>query len=166
MNVTGDVSLMDANDAANYVQSLTGDMVNVVFGARIDEDMKDKIQITVIATGLDENATSRASEIPSMMRYSSTFTTPQPVRTVPVRETTQTPTPAVRQTFQSTVNPAAAPRPTATVQTPQPAAVPPQPKAPEPQETFTQSLNTPVKPVSNVAEKNIQIPDFLRNTRK
>ncbi len=163
MNVTGDVSLMDANDAANYVQSLTGDAVNVVFGARIDDDMKDKIQITVIATGLDEAATSRASEIPSMMRY-NTFPTPQPVRST-IREPQQTQT-TTRLPFQQT---AAAPQPK------QPAGLnfqataspaPQQPKAPEPQETFTQNLNTPVKPVSNVAEKNIQIPDFLRNTRK
>lgn len=167
MNVTGDVSLMDANDAANYVQSLTGDAVNVVFGARIDDDMKDKIQITVIATGLDESATSRASEIPSMMRYNSPFGAVQPVRNT-VRDT-QT-APPVRQTFRETVNPQpVTPQKPSMGTSFQPGAAgtfASQPKVPEPQETFTQSLSTPVKPVSNVAEKNIQIPDFLRNTRK
>lgn len=167
MNVTGDVSLMDANDAANYVQSLTGDAVNVVFGARIDDDMKDKIQITVIATGLDEAATSRVSEIPSMMRYNTPFTTPQPVRST-IREPQQTQQTTRLPFQQTTAAPQTSqPKPAAGLNFQQTAsAAPQQPKTPEPQETFTQNLNTPVKPVSNVAEKNIQIPDFLRNTRK
>ena len=44
---------------------LTGDNVEVVFGAREDDTMKDKIKITVIATGLDERSTR--PDIPGML---------------------------------------------------------------------------------------------------
>ena len=36
INVSGDISLADASDAADYVRSLTGDDVNIIFGAMYD----------------------------------------------------------------------------------------------------------------------------------
>ena len=36
VNVSGDISLMDANDAASYVQNLTGEDTNIIFGALYD----------------------------------------------------------------------------------------------------------------------------------
>ena len=54
LNVSGDISIFDANDAASYVQELTGEDVNVIFGAKYDETMTDSCTITVIATGLDQ----------------------------------------------------------------------------------------------------------------
>ena len=56
LNVSGDISIFDANDAASYVQELTGEDVNVIFGAMYNADMTDTCTITVIATGLDQNA--------------------------------------------------------------------------------------------------------------
>ena len=37
INISGDISLMDANDAASYVQDLAGDNANIIFGAKYDE---------------------------------------------------------------------------------------------------------------------------------
>ena len=37
INVSGDISLMDANDAASYVQDLTGEDTNIIFGALYDD---------------------------------------------------------------------------------------------------------------------------------
>ena len=54
INITGDISLMDANDAASYVQELAGDEANIIFGAMYDESDVDYCRITVIATGLDQ----------------------------------------------------------------------------------------------------------------
>ena len=56
LNVSGDISIFDANDAATYVQQLTGEDVNVIFGAMYNADMHDSCTITVIATGLEQNA--------------------------------------------------------------------------------------------------------------
>ncbi|MBQ4068480.1 MAG: cell division protein FtsZ [Lachnospiraceae bacterium] len=53
INISGDISLMEANDAAMYVQDLAGDTANIIFGARYDDTYQDECKITVIATGLD-----------------------------------------------------------------------------------------------------------------
>ena len=52
INISGDISLMDANDAASYVQELAGDDANIIFGAKFDDSTADAATITVIATGL------------------------------------------------------------------------------------------------------------------
>lgn len=54
LNVSGDISLPDASDAADFVQSLTGEDVNIIFGAMYDESKTDSCTVTVIATGLEE----------------------------------------------------------------------------------------------------------------
>ena len=68
INISGDISLMDANDAASYVQDLAGDNANIIFGAKYDESMTDEATITVIATGL-ENAAAPKSKIMPDLRY-------------------------------------------------------------------------------------------------
>ena len=54
INISGDISLMDANDAASYVQELTGEDSNIIFGAMYDDSVADYARITVIATGLSD----------------------------------------------------------------------------------------------------------------
>mgnify|MGYP004457689167 CR=1 FL=1 len=69
INISGDISLMDANDAASYVQDLAGDEANIIFGAKYDETMTDEAVITVIATGLENAAQAPASKIVPKMQY-------------------------------------------------------------------------------------------------
>lgn len=52
INVSGDITLMDASDAAEYVQELAGENANIIFGATYDDTKSDEATITVIATGL------------------------------------------------------------------------------------------------------------------
>ena len=54
INISGDISLMDANDAASYVQEMAGENANIIFGAVYDDTYADEASITVIATGLDD----------------------------------------------------------------------------------------------------------------
>lgn len=54
INISGDISLMEANEAASYVQELAGESANIIFGAMYDEDCTDTCTITVIATGLED----------------------------------------------------------------------------------------------------------------
>lgn len=56
INVSGDITLMDAADAAEYVQELAGEDANIIFGAMYDDSVADYARITVIATGLSDNA--------------------------------------------------------------------------------------------------------------
>jgi len=54
INVSGDITLADASDAADYVRELAGEEVNIIFGAMYDETKTDTCTITVIATGLED----------------------------------------------------------------------------------------------------------------
>ena len=54
INISGDITLMDASDAAEYVQDLAGEDANIIFGAMYDDTNPDSATITVIATGLEE----------------------------------------------------------------------------------------------------------------
>lgn len=54
INVSGDISLMDANDAASYVQEMAGENANIIFGAMYDDTYADECSITVIATGIED----------------------------------------------------------------------------------------------------------------
>lgn len=55
MNITGgtNLSLYEVNEAADIVASSSDPEVNMIFGAVINEDLKDEIIVTVIATGFD-----------------------------------------------------------------------------------------------------------------
>lgn len=106
-NITGEVSLMEAYEAADYVQQLAGEEANIIFGARYDESMTDEANITVIATGLEiksgnEIVTRRRSvtaprqerqeEIET--RYDSRKQEPSSYRT---RKESEPPAPSVKQ---------------------------------------------------------------------
>jgi cell division protein FtsZ len=69
INVSGDISMYDADDAANFVQQLTGDDVNIIFGAMYDESQVDCCTITVIATGLESHGNGRMNfKTPSQLQ--------------------------------------------------------------------------------------------------
>jgi len=60
INITGSTSLKlaEVQEACSIVQSAADEDANIIFGAVLDEKMKDSVKITVIATGF------RDSEIP------------------------------------------------------------------------------------------------------
>jgi cell division protein FtsZ len=80
INFTGgpDMKLNEVRKAASMIYEEAGDNANVVFGALIDENMKDEISVTVIATGLDISASDTPREpeplplsaMPEIQRYS------------------------------------------------------------------------------------------------
>ena len=73
INISGDISLMDANDAASYVQELTGEEANIIFGAMYDDSVADYARITVIATGLTDAAPKNGSSFGGRNTASSPF---------------------------------------------------------------------------------------------
>ncbi|MGF9818470.1 cell division protein FtsZ [Brevibacillus agri] len=64
MNITGgtNLSLYEVNEAADIVSSAADPDVNMIFGAVINEDLKNELVVTVIATGFEQ--TQRAAEAP------------------------------------------------------------------------------------------------------
>jgi len=57
VNITGpdDMSIHELNSASSIIYEEAGDEANVILGCVIDENLKDEVKVTVIATGLNEN---------------------------------------------------------------------------------------------------------------
>ena len=123
INISGDISLMDANDAASYVQELAGDDANIIFGAMYDDTYTDEASITVIATGLDSSTATQPAV--NSRKVSQDSRNEQPQSSL-FQRTIGSATPAGRQAGTAPSN---------------------------------GKLRTPS---SNVQERDIQIPDFLR----
>ena len=90
LNITGDLTIFDAQAASEYVESITGDDVNVIWGFRTDETMTDTCVVTLIATGID-------MPIEAMMRikradkYVPTNPSPYATRTPQMQNTSTIP---------------------------------------------------------------------------
>ncbi len=144
INISGDISLMDANDAASYVQDLAGENANIIFGAKYDETKTDEATITVIATGLENAPVQQQSKIMPGLRYQQPVTPRTNAgvgngmvnRTAPVSSGMTQSRPVMPQQTQTPVMP-----------------------------SFS-GIQKPKRPESSVPEKDIKIPEFLKSTRK
>lgn len=79
INISGDVALQEANEAVSYIQDLTGEDTNIIFGVVDSEAEKDSVKISVIATGLE----SEEAEPSTAQKFSRTM---QPKTNFPTRE--------------------------------------------------------------------------------
>jgi len=70
INITGSASLKltEVNEASTIIQGAAHEDANIIFGAVLDEKMKDSVKITVIATGF------RDADIMRMRREETGFT--------------------------------------------------------------------------------------------
>ncbi len=61
INVTGgsNLSLYEVNEAAEIIIAACDPEVNMIFGASIDDNMKEEIKVTVIATGFEHKSATR-----------------------------------------------------------------------------------------------------------
>jgi cell division protein FtsZ len=67
LNVTGgtDLGLFEVNEAAEVVTGAADQNANVIFGAVIDESLRDEVRVTVIATGFGAPRRRRRIEAPA-----------------------------------------------------------------------------------------------------
>jgi len=79
LNITGgaDLGLFEVNTAAELVQQSADADANIIFGAVIDENLKDEILITVIATGFDKGPIVKKQPDKAFERPSHTQAQPQ-----------------------------------------------------------------------------------------
>ena len=68
INISGDIGLIEANEAAMYVEELAGESANIIFGAMYDDSKSDEATITVIATGL-HNGGGTQSKLQSRLEH-------------------------------------------------------------------------------------------------
>jgi cell division protein FtsZ len=64
INITGSTSLKlaEVQEACTIIQSAADDDANIIFGAVLDEKMKDAVKITVIATGFKDSDVRRRQQ--------------------------------------------------------------------------------------------------------
>ncbi|MBM7632500.1 cell division protein FtsZ [Geomicrobium sediminis] len=64
MNITGgsNLSLFEVHEAAEIVSDASDPEVNMIFGSVINENLKEEIVVTVIATGFDDVADKKAKQ--------------------------------------------------------------------------------------------------------
>jgi len=73
INITGSTSLKlaEVQQACSIIQSAAHEDANIIFGAVMDEKMKDSVKITVIATGFREAPTSRHRPLESRTSFAA-----------------------------------------------------------------------------------------------
>ncbi len=149
INVSGDITLMDASVASDYIRNLAGDDVNIIFGAMYDETMADTCNITVIATGIDDknNILPAAKPVAKPVQQpTAPQVTPTVTPQVQVQPNQVMPEPTIDTLTARSAQPVQPARPI----TPQPT---PRPQA---------GLNRAPEVRSSVEAKSLKIPDFLQ----
>lgn len=138
VNISGDISLMDANDAVMYIHDLVGADANIIFGAKYDDTASDEVTITVIATGLEDNAPAKAAPQAKPAVFARPQISPRDgIKAPSARDFARTSTEVVKPNRIEKVE---APR----LQTEEP------------------SVKEVDRPARRVAEKEISIPSFLK----
>ena len=164
INVSGDITLMDAADAAEYVQELAGEDANIIFGAKYDETMTDEATITVIATGLENPSMKmkpqqQAGGIGGRMVYPNTNNV-RPTGSVGIVSRAAA---AGNNSFPGVNNSNYANAGTGVGSRP---VNQPQAQAPTPSASNYSGIQRPKPVESNVKPVEINIPDFLKNPRR
>ena len=159
INISGDISLIEANDAASYVEELVGENANIIFGAMYDEDSQDEVSITVIATGIKER--TKTVETVRTVNTQTPQLNPSVANTVGTGSNTTPGLPSFLSN-QRPVAPGLSQRPEVPVANTQANLGG---YASTPQVNLSRPVETPESPSSRVRtgrENNIDLPDFLR----
>ncbi len=149
-NVTGgaDLGMKEVADAAEVITKNADSDVKVIFGATIDESMRDEIKVTVVATGFDgQSRSSMSASMKSVLSAGSLTAAPK-----------QAPAPAASP-FQ------AAPAPKPVAETPKqqpPAGVPRRIKSLEPEPQPSRFRQAAPAPANAAEEEELDIPAFIR----
>ena len=133
INFAGNIGMIEAYDAVNYLTEAAGDDVNIIFGTVDNETLGDEVSITIIATGIEaaakKNVYGSFGQTMGMNSFAKPATPVQPA--------------------QASVQPAAPVQPAVSVQptTPvQPAQIPVQPaQTPVQPATQTSAYRQPVQ---------------------
>ena len=178
INFAGNIGMIEAYDAVNYLTEAAGEDVNIIFGTVDNETLGDEVSITIIATGIEQAAKKNAYGSfgqTSMPTFTKPATTPTPVQTPvqPVSQPVQQPQASAYRAPQPT--PVQEPVQSAPTYVGQPMSAPQPKQAPKPSflnGTQGSAVNTtpqptPVttarpQPPKQEADGTIKIPEFLK----
>ncbi len=85
INITGgsDLTLFEVNAASSIIRESADEDANIIFGAVIDENMKDEMKITVIATGFERESVAVAAGSGAAVTTNSPRFVPRPADDIP-----------------------------------------------------------------------------------
>ncbi|KAB8030877.1 cell division protein FtsZ [Fluviispira multicolorata] len=91
INITGTstMTLHEISEASTLIQEAAHEDANIIFGAVIDENMEDRIRVTVIATGFDQarvafpESAHGFANIPQQNQFMQTNVNSQPQQAIP-----------------------------------------------------------------------------------
>lgn len=99
INFAGNIGMIEAYDAVNYLTEAAGEDVNIIFGTVDNETLGDEVSITIIATGIEQAAKKNVygsfgqTAMPTFAKPAQVQTPVQPAAPVqPVSQSVQQPT--------------------------------------------------------------------------
>lgn len=153
INFAGNIGMIEAYDAVNYLTEAAGDDVNIIFGTVDNETLGDEVSITIIATGIEGGA-SKSNTVGGFVANPFKPATATPVQPV---STPQVQSPIQQNVSQSTVQSAAY----------RPQQTPVTPTAETTQTGFASQQAAPTfsnQPIATPQPKQAARPSFLNNT--
>ena len=103
INFAGNIGMIEAYDAVNYLTEAAGDEVNIIFGTVDNETMGDEVSITIIATGIEAAAKKTYGNFAQSSMPA--FTKPVQSQAAQPASTPVTPAASPVQPVQQTVQP-------------------------------------------------------------
>ncbi|MFU8804653.1 MAG: cell division protein FtsZ, partial [Bradymonadaceae bacterium] len=154
VNITGgiDMTLTEINEAMSLIEDAAHEDANIIFGNVIEENMRDEIMITVIATGFDKKR-AQSAEQEQVSRYRDTSMNTEQGMPAPAsnqqRTADEPPKNVVHAFEESRPEPAAAQdRRASFIRTP------------------AGTTETPGGGLTPTEEEQMDVPTFLRNPRR
>ena len=146
LNIVGgpDLTLDEVTKAAGLIHGVVDYSANIIFGACVDENVQDEVEVTVIATGFPSGEEAAQNAARQNASYGAPLTVP------PAETPAPAPAPAVSSARQSAYQ--SAPNPY--MMQPTPVAQPVQPVQPAAQQTYyygqpQQGYQPPVQPAQS-----------------
>ena len=141
INITGSSSLRlaEVNEASTIIQSAAHEDANIIFGAVLDEKMKDEVKITVIATGFKTDAPGRRERSSSAANAIAQTRSASAYQTAPAQKAAPS-TPEVRPPVASSQRTAG--------------------QAPQRENSSIETLRNTV--TSGVEQDDLDVPAFIR----
>ena len=154
INITGsgNLRLAEVNEASTIIQSAAHEDANIIFGAVLDEKMKDEVKITVIATGFKEQFAHRDR--------SSAHTAISQARAAAAGSTYAAPHINIPPAVATRHEPEPEPEPQQKVAAPKPAPVPERRPVPQRESTSLEEVTSTVK--GTYEQDDLDVPAFLR----
>lgn len=88
INISGskDMPLSEIEEAISLIHQEAHEDANIIFGTVFDEDMKDEVKITVIATGFDNQIPVRMPQTPFVENQAVAYPNTMPKPSEPIKE--------------------------------------------------------------------------------